>query len=166
MRFTSLAPLAALLGSASTATALVLPWNQDNAAADVEIPTLSISDWQKVRSMGFDQVRNAGKLADDFVKSIVNDIEEDWRADTKDEDDQMTIWQLLNQDKDRYSKVSLPGLSIPVASFDPLDASLQLLKAIEIEGGNAKKILDDRDASITFFAPGMSLSCPSRAAPG
>jgi hypothetical protein len=31
---------------------------------------------------------------------------------------------------------------------------LQLLKAIEIEGGNAKKILDDRDASITFFAPG------------
>jgi len=123
------------LGTATTATALVLPWNDENANAADEIPTLSISDWQKVRSMGFDQVRTAGKLADDFVKTIVNDLEDvssEWRGETNDQDDQLTIWQLLNQDKDRYSK---------------------LLKAIEIEGGNAKKILDDRDASITFFAP-------------
>lgn len=104
MRFTSLAPLAALLGPAS---ALVLPWNHDGGNEVADIPQLSISDWQKVRSMGFDQVRTAGKLADDFVKSIVNDIEDGWKADTKDEEDQMTIWQLLNQDKERYSKVSL-----------------------------------------------------------
>ena len=36
----------------------------------------------------------------------------------------------------------------------------QLLKAIEIEGGMAKKILDDRDASITFFAPGKRSFVP------
>jgi hypothetical protein len=110
MRFTSLAPLAALLGTATTATALVLPWNNENANAADEIPTLSISDWQKVRSMGFDQVRTAGKLADDFVKTIVNDLEDvssEWRGETRDQDDQLTIWQLLNQDKDRYSKVRL-----------------------------------------------------------
>jgi hypothetical protein len=114
MRFTSFVPLAALLGTTSTATALVLPWNHNNNdGAAVEIPTLSISDWQKVRSMGFDQVRTAGKLADDFVKSIVDDLEgatTEWRGETSDEDDQMTIWQLLNQDKDRYSKVRPPDV--------------------------------------------------------
>jgi hypothetical protein len=31
---------------------------------------------------------------------------------------------------------------------------MKLLKAIEIEGGHAKDVLDDRESSITFFAPG------------
>ena len=107
MRFTSLAPLAALLGSASTATALVLPWGNHNEPA--EIPSLSVSDWQKVRAMGFDQVQAGVKLADDLVRNIVNDVEDEWKASTRDQDDQLTIWQLLNNDKDRYSKVSRPA---------------------------------------------------------
>lgn len=51
----------------------------------------------------------------------------------QDDNGEKTIWQVLNDDADKkYTKI---------------------IKLIEFEGGHAKKYLDDKDASITFFAP-------------
>lgn len=124
MRFVNVLPLAALLGTASA-----LPWGS-SSDDQVEVPSLSVSEWQKIRSMGFNSISAGIKLADDFVQDIFNDVEDTWPM--MDDDGEKTIWQLLNEDKDRYSKS---------------------LKAIKIEGGHAQKALDDRSKHMTFFAP-------------
>jgi len=141
MRLTTLIPTLAVL-SGTLALPFTFPWSS-NDNQNTEIPSLSVSDWQKIKSLGYsavNSVEGSVKLADDYFKGIVNDLEEafdeeeekhfGWR--TQSDDDQKTIWQLLNEDKERYSKV---------------------IKAVEIQNGTALKMLDNRDVSITFFAP-------------
>ncbi len=52
--------------------------------------------------------------------------------DAIDDPAEKTIWQLLNEQPDKYSKI---------------------VKLIELDG-KAKEVLDDRNGEITFFAPG------------
>jgi hypothetical protein len=72
-------------------------------------------------------VEAIGSYVDSYVDDNVNYF---------DDDSEKTIWQLLQEDEEHYSKI------------------VKLLKMEET--GKAIKVLDNRDLSITFFAPGWS----------
>lgn len=84
-----------------------------------DIPELSLAEWESIHN----PVSGAAAYA--YSKAA------EWVGNTEAEDSELTVWQLLNKDPERYSKITkLIGLIPP-----------------------AKAVLDDRAGSLTFFAP-------------
>lgn len=84
-----------------------------------DIPELSLAEWESIHN----PVGGAAAYA--YSKAA------EWVGNTEAEDSELTVWQLLNKDPERYSKITkLIGLIPP-----------------------AKAVLDDRAGSLTFFAP-------------
>jgi hypothetical protein len=120
-------------------------------------PELTVAEWQAIQTGDFNAlpVHAAHQPASlwDRIKSVVSspfgvpdtlveaigsyvDSYVDDNVDYFDDDSEKTIWQLLQEDEEHYSKI------------------VKLLKLEET--GKAIKVLDNRDLSITFFAPGWS----------
>lgn len=113
MKFTAISSLLLL-----PLTAQALPtfsWGKQSK----DIPELSLSEWESIHN----PVSGAAAYA--YSKAA------EWVGSTEAEDSELTVWQLLNKDPERYSKITkLIGLIPP-----------------------AKAVLDDRAGSLTFFAP-------------
>jgi hypothetical protein len=113
MKFTAISSLLLL-----PLTAQALPtfsWGKQSK----DIPELSLNEWESIHN----PVSGAAAYA--YSKAAK------WVGNTEAEDSELTIWQLLNKDPERYSKITkLIGLIPP-----------------------AKAVLDDRAGSLTFFAP-------------
>ncbi len=133
---------------AAVTTATALPsWRHEHK--DKEIPSLSVQEWQGIQTGHFDglkteSVKDQGwmsrisdllsapsiSLLDEF-SSIIPFLS---IAPIEDPKDDKTIYAHLLQEPDKYSKI---------------------VKLLDLEEtGKAKKVLDDKDESITFFAPG------------
>lgn len=110
MKFTALSSLLLLPLSAQA-----LPWGKQSK----DIPELSLSEWQSIHN----PVSGAAAYA--YSKAS------EWVGNTETDDSELTIWQLLNKDQEKYSKV------------------IKLINLIP----PAKAVLDDRAGSLTFFAP-------------
>ncbi|KAJ9100715.1 hypothetical protein QFC20_005408 [Naganishia adeliensis] len=110
MKFTALPSLLLL-----PLTAQALPWGKQSK----DIPELSLSEWQAIHN----PVSGAAAYA--YSKAS------EWVGNTETDDSELTIWQLLNKDQEKYSKIT------------------KLINLIP----RAKEVLDDRAGSLTFFAP-------------
>lgn len=102
--------------------------------------------WDSVKHAAAAPIHQAD-AAIDGVESLIEDYVDEYLATLTDfdyeaylgnvdhdDDSEKTIWQLLQQDEEKYSKI------------------VKLLKLEET--GKAIEVLDDRKTSITFFAPG------------
>ncbi|KAJ9119632.1 hypothetical protein QFC22_003341 [Naganishia vaughanmartiniae] len=95
-------------------------WGNDKSSKD--IPELSVAEWEAIRNPTGAASYAYSKAAEWLSGQEDNDVSDD---------SELTIWQLLNKDQDKYSKVTKLISLIP----------------------KAKEVLDDREGSITFFAP-------------
>lgn len=110
MKFTALSSLLLL-----PLTAQALPWGKQSK----DIPELSLSEWQAIHN----PVSGAAAYA--YSRAS------EWFGNTETDDSELTIWQLLNKDQEKYSKIT------------------KLINLIP----RAKEVLDDQAGSLTFFAP-------------
>ncbi|GFZ50740.1 hypothetical protein JCM24511_08498 [Saitozyma sp. JCM 24511] len=99
------------------------------------LPELSVSQWSAIQSGVFHRISSLTSWSWSKAEEVVHDIEADLGIPTTlnrdGNDESKTIWEQLKDDPNSFSR---------------------LVKILEFEG-KACKYLDDKDLSITFFAP-------------